>query len=215
MSAIAKKDDKSRNQLVGITAGTKLMRGQAITAPEFRDRDGKREYLLGFVDRNGNQQHAVVSRDLYAYAAGRNVEGAKPDGLDMLTEHAYHVHVKPSKVNSSMACVALDIIPTRMLRSEFTYVKQEGVEFVTIKILLGGKVLRCDPMARPSGLTKTTMLSMFAAIRKWLEEKELKEGDSIPGVGRVESIDGQKIVFEPHKEAHAGKPMFDIDPAAE
>ena len=211
MSASTTDVKKEAPTLVGITAGTNLIRGQAITAPEFRDKDGKREYLLGFVDKNGNQQHFPTDRDLYIYAAGRNIEGTKPDGLDMLTEHAFHVYVRPSK-SGSPKCVALDVIPTRQLRSEFTYVKQEGVEYVTIKVLLGGKVLRVEPMARPSGLTKTTMLAMFAAIRKHLEAKPLEAGVVIPGVGRVEAVDGQRIQFEPHKEAHAGKPMFDTDP---
>ena len=191
---------------------TRVVLAQMITAPEFRVLpDGKKQYLLGCVDNNGHQQHYPVTRDLYLYAAGKNLEGQKPDGLDMLTLHSFHIYVNKDGPNAGHA-VALDVIPTKMLSGRFTYTKQEGIEVVTFKIQLGGKVLRVDPLSRPPGMLKSGMLAMFSALRKRMNTgKPLEAGEVLPGIGTIESADPTKLTLTPHKEAQTGRPMYDLE----
>lgn len=213
MATTAKKQvvtgTSGKTEGIGVTAGAKVVVGQMITAPEFRGGPENRVYLLGFVDKNGNQQHLPTSRELYLYAAGKNQEGEKPDGLDLLTEHSFHVYVTDG------TAVALDIIPTRMLRSGFTYTAQAEVENLTVRVLLKGRVLRVAPMERPPGMLASQMRSLFRGIRKAAAVKPLEAGDNLPSIGTIESVDAAKIVIAPHRAASTGRPMYDVDPASE
>lgn len=176
-----------------------------ITAPEWRRNPdtGQRELLLGFIDENGNQQHRVTGKELYLHAAGENVEGQIPDGLDRLSNHKFIVHL-----DHEDQAVGLDIIPARVYRSGVIPASQKGVETVRLNWLLGGAVCQIAQQ-RPVGVKPDRLVALMRTMEKMaIAGTEIKLGAKIAELGVVAAVGLNTIEVKLNSGRSGGRPVF-------
>lgn len=178
-----------------------------ITAPEtIKDpTTNERTPLLGFVDTRGNQQHLATHRALFLYAAGDNLDGQIPDGLDRLSHHQFIVHV-----SESGEAVGLDVIPARVYRSNVIPVSQKDVTTVQVAWYAEGTV--CRVVQRPPNVHPQLLTALLKGLEKMaIAGVKLMTGVKIPDVGVIAGVGLGTIEVKLNASRNGGRPIYVID----
>lgn len=191
---------KSRKAVSTITA-------PRITAPETRKNPatGAREPLLGFIDERGNQQHLPTSKTLFLYAAGENLEGQLPDGLDRLSNHKFVIHV-----GKDGDAVGLDIIPARVYRSNVIPASQANVTHV--QLVWHAEGLVCRVTQRPPNTKPQQLVALVKALEKLANAgTKLTVGVQIPEIGTVAAVGLDTIEVRLNAGRSKGRPVYEAE----
>lgn len=180
-----------------------------ITAPETRDdpSTGKKIAMLSYIDAGSYLQHNPTTKDLFLYAAGSNVEGEVPDGLDRLAHHRYVVHL-----NKDEKAIGLDVIPDRLYRSGVMPKKQEGVKTLVVQYLLGGAVARVTQ--RPFNVRFEQSSAVIQALDKLITAgKQITPTMRLGEIGRVVSASeaGIEVRLNASRRVIQGEAEADYD----
>lgn len=179
-----------------------------ITAPETRKdpTTNERIPLLGFIDTRGNQQHLATHRALFLYAAGDNLDGQIPDGLDRLSHHQFIVHV-----DKGGDAIGLDIIPARVYRSNVIPASQKDVTTVQVAWHAEGSV--CRVMQRPPNTRPQQLTALLKGLEKLaIAGTKLVTGVKIPDVGVIAGVGLDTIEVKMNASRSGGRPIYDVDP---
>jgi hypothetical protein len=160
-----------------------------ITSPETRPNPttGKKQLLLSFVDEQGNHNHMPVTKELFLYAAGENEEGQLPDGLDRLQNHKFIIH---KDINNQ--AIGIDIIPSRVYRSQVIPASQRDVTTVRFEWLLNGAV--CRVTQRPPNTKAERIIEVIRELDALITAgKDINGSTKIGNIGKVTLVEDDAI----------------------
>lgn len=175
-----------------------------ITSPAAaKDGSGRRTPLLGFIDKAGNQTYLPTTPDIFMLAAGQNLEGELPDGLDRLKNHRFLV-----RVDDKSFVVGLDFTNIRQYSGRLIPESQDR-QTLDIQMLCGGKVFKV--VARPHKVRPEVAIALLNFLDS--HSGKLEVGTALGGFGTITSVGADRFELQPTGK-RGSRPMFD-DPLSE
>lgn len=174
-----------------------------IGSPHFTREGDKPRFLLSYVDDQAFYRTLTTTKELFAYAAGRNEEGQLPEGLDRLLYHQFVIHV-----DDQDKAIGIDVIPAKSYRG---VVPVKGAEINTVRLeyLLGGAV--CVVAHRPYKVRPSVIINLLAQLDKQISSgKAITLSTKLPGIGKIQSVEADALEVKLSSGRGSGQPMYDL-----
>jgi hypothetical protein len=142
---------------------------------------GDRQFILSYVDLNGNMCQFPTTKDICKVVADTSGEGEVPNGLDLLQDHFFVLHF-----NEEDTVVGLDIVPSKKYSSNTVPLTLVGVDDVQIQYQLGGQV--CRVLRRSTKISPEAVITAIKDIDKLLTSKKQLEVGMKAGSATIEDM---------------------------